>query len=108
MIKIRYFTALLSIFLVAFLLFSLFACDDEKEISYQNDVVETVEKEQSSESVTCEKEAITYILNLNSKKIHKVTCGTGDLMLPENRKVYKGDIEDLFDQGYTLCGNCFK
>lgn len=95
-------------FLIFILILFVFACCDKKEISYQNDFVETVEKEQSSESVTCEKEVTTYILNLNSKKIHKVTCGTGDLMLPENRKVYKGDIEDLFDQGYTLCGNCFK
>ena len=51
---------------------------------------------------------VTYILNTNSHKIHKLTCGTGDLIIPENRKVYKGDIEDLYNQGYTKCGNCFR
>ncbi len=108
MIKIRFLTAFLSILLAAFLLLSLVACYDEKEFVYQNDIVETSAKEQGGESVTCEKEISTYILNVNSKKIHKVTCGTGDLMLPENRKTYKGDIYDLLKDGYTKCGNCFR
>lgn len=49
-----------------------------------------------------------YILNTRSKKIHKTSCETGDLILPENRKEYTGDIEELFRLGYTKCGNCFR
>ena len=48
-----------------------------------------------------------YILNTNSKKIHKVTCGTAGLMSERNRREYRGDIEVLLSLGYTVCGNCF-
>ena len=37
----------------------------------------------------------TYILNINSKKIHKASCGTGKNILPENKKTYTGDIGTL-------------
>lgn len=50
----------------------------------------------------------SYVLNIKSKKIHKTTCGTGDLILPENRKTYKGNIDELLEDGYTKCGNCFR
>ncbi len=49
----------------------------------------------------------TYILNINSKKIHHPTCGSVKKMKEENKKAYNGDIDSLFDQGYTTCGNCF-
>ena len=62
----------------------------------------------AEESQVNERDIVTYVLNINSKKIHKTTCGTGDLILPENRKIFKGEIMDLFEQGYTKCGNCFR
>lgn len=65
------------------------------------------EKEKDTPKETEEKSE-KYVLNIRSKKIHKTTCGTGDLILPENREVYEGDIEDLYKMGYTQCGNCFK
>ena len=49
-----------------------------------------------------------YILNVNSKKIHKVTCGTATLILEKNKREYKGDISMLYYKGYTTCGNCFR
>ncbi len=52
-------------------------------------------------------ETETYILNTNSKKIHKISCGTARLIKTENREEYKGDICDLFEIGYSKCGNCF-
>ncbi len=55
-----------------------------------------------------ERKNTKYILNIRSKKIHKTTCRTGDLILPENREIYVGYIEDLYEKGYTECGNCFK
>ena len=106
--RIYLFYAFIIVILVSIFLFSLIACCDENETLYGTELVETNYIEQSSESVVCEKVVITYILNVKSKKIHKVTCGTGNLMLPENRRAFEGDIEDLFDQGYTRCGNCFR
>lgn len=49
-----------------------------------------------------------YVLNTNSKKIHKTTCSTGDNIAPRNREEYIGDIDELLNKGYTVCGNCFK
>ena len=51
--------------------------------------------------------ATQYVLNANSKKIHKPSCGTGARIKPINRKTYSGNIDDLFKKGYTTCGNCF-
>ena len=104
--KIYVFYAFIVVILVS-IFFSLIACCDENKTLYGIELVETNYIEQSGESVVCEKVVTTYILNVKSKKIHKVTCGTGGLMLPENRKVYKGEVEDLYRQGYTKCGNCF-
>ena len=48
-----------------------------------------------------------YILNVKSKKIHHSDCGTAARISQENRQIYKGDIEELFEIRYTKCGNCF-
>lgn len=49
-----------------------------------------------------------YILNTRTKKIHKCTCGTAELIHEENRRYYEGEADALFDDGYSFCGNCFK
>lgn len=72
---------------------------DEKD-TLPDDIKEKAEKE--------EKEEEEFILNVRSKKIHKLTCGTASLILPENREDYTGRIEELYEIGYTQCGNCFK
>ena len=97
---------LLIAFIVAMFI-SLPACFGDMNSESLNYTVEISETEWETENFI-EEEIVKYILNVESKKIHKVTCGTGDLMLPENRKVYEGEIEDLYRQGYTKCGNCFK
>ena len=50
----------------------------------------------------------TYILNINSQKIHHSYCGTAKRIKEENRRIYKGDIEEILEKGYSTCGNCFK
>lgn len=52
--------------------------------------------------------AYGYILNTNSKKIHKKSCGTAALISTKNRKEYYGELSDLYKKGYTTCGNCFR
>lgn len=48
----------------------------------------------------------TYILNKNTKKIHLPTCYSVDQMKESNKKYYTGNIDDLIEQGYSLCKNC--
>lgn len=86
-------------------LFSLCACYNETLDT--NDTVmctETEDTDIDSELVGYD----THILNTNSKKIHKITCGSAKLILPENRQTYNDNISKLYDQGYSKCGNCFK
>ncbi len=47
-----------------------------------------------------------YILNNNSKKIHLPTCAGVNDIKESNKGEYKGNIQDLIDQGYSPCGNC--
>lgn len=49
-----------------------------------------------------------YILNTNSKKIHYPHCGSAKQIADKNRQEFSGNIDTLFDRGYTTCGNCFK
>lgn len=48
----------------------------------------------------------SYILNTNTKKIHKPSCSSVDSMKESNKKSYEGSKADLEAQGYTGCGRC--
>lgn len=48
-----------------------------------------------------------YVLNTNSKKIHKTHCHHINKMNEANKKSYSGFLDDLYSQGYTTCGTCF-
>lgn len=49
-----------------------------------------------------------YILNTNSKKIHKENCSLVTKMSASNKKETTESIDTLKDEGYTECGWCFK
>lgn len=48
-----------------------------------------------------------YVLNTNTKKIHKTHCHHINKMNESNKQSYNGSIDDLYSQGYTTCGTCF-
>ena len=81
-----------------FLLCLLSACTDEPitvvHIETQSVCTEGVQEE--------------YVLNIRSKKIHKITCGTAALIHDENRQNYEGVARVLIEEGYSFCGNCFR
>lgn len=78
---------------------------------------ETVTSEAASQAATPEtadSSAVTedsspgnYILNTSSHKIHKPTCKMADSIAPENYDTSNLSLEELKNQGYTTCGNCF-
>ena len=50
-----------------------------------------------------------FVLNTKSKKIHKTTCSSVPTISQKNRSDFAGteeEVEALFGQGYTNCGNC--
>ena len=55
----------------------------------------------------CQNEtAQTYILNTNTKKIHRPTCSSVSQMKATNKQTYEGTIEELENMGYTPCKKC--
>ena len=53
-----------------------------------------------------EETAADYILNTNSKKFHRPSCGSAQDISPKNRQEYTGSRQDLIDQGYSPCKRC--
>ena len=48
-----------------------------------------------------------YILNVNSKKIHKTDCDAARTISDKNRQKYEGSLEILLLQGYETANCCF-
>ena len=47
-----------------------------------------------------------YVLNTNTKKIHRPTCSSVDQMKEKNKNTYEGTVRELEDMGYTPCKRC--
>ena len=62
--------------------------------------------EGTSPETSSGEQAVTYILNVNSKKFHLPTCSGANNMKAENREESTLSREELIDQGYTPCGTC--
>lgn len=52
------------------------------------------------------KTAQTYILNTNTKKIHRPTCSSVSQMKETNKQTYEGTVEELENMGYAPCKKC--
>lgn len=52
-------------------------------------------------------EKAEYIININSKKVHKPTCKGVESIKEENKKKYTGTLENLEKNGYEPCKTCF-
>lgn len=48
----------------------------------------------------------TYILNTNTKKIHRPTCSSVSQMKEKNKQTYEGTVEELENMGYNPCKKC--
>lgn len=48
----------------------------------------------------------SFVLNTNSHKYHKPTCGSVGEISPEHRQDYIGTTEDVEAMGYEPCGLC--
>ena len=69
-----------------------------KDSQVFTDTEAATESETESESV--------YILNVNTKKIHRPDCDSAKKTSESNRREYTGDISTLLAQGYSKCGIC--
>lgn len=60
----------------------------------------------TAQEESIESAGITYILNINSKKIHYPDCGSVKQMKDKNKKEFTGNRDELISSGYEPCGNC--
>lgn len=58
------------------------------------------------ETSTETKDEGTYVLNKNTKKIHAPNCSSVESMNKNNKEFYRGSLQDLLDQGYTIHNQC--
>ncbi len=47
-----------------------------------------------------------YVLNTNTKKFHKTTCGSVSQMSQKNKQPYHGTRDSVIAMGYVPCKNC--
>lgn len=66
---------------------------------------EADKKETNTSSATTDNSA-TYVLNVNSKKFHKSSCGSVDNIKDSNKKVSTDSRDTLINQGYSPCKAC--
>ena len=74
---------------------------DNKLISSNEGDNRTIENESSNKSDN-------YVLNKNTKKIHKDDCKSVKQMSDNNKVYFDGTIDEAEAQGYSKCQNCFK
>lgn len=51
-------------------------------------------------------EAGDYVLNLNSRRIHRPDCSGVATMSPKNKQATTESMSSLLERGYTPCGQC--
>lgn len=73
--------------------------------SKQNDVTEAVTNTTSTDN----ENKVTYVININSKKIHYAQCSFVNRMKEENKqtiKLSKNELKNYLENGYTFCSTC--
>ena len=70
------------------------------EIDYSTGESRRIEEEKQPE------QGSAYIVNVNTGKFHRESCGSVADMSPENRKVIKGKKSSLMEKGYEPCKRC--
>ena len=70
--------------------------------------INTTEVEITTSSTDNESKT-TYVININSKKIHYAQCSFVNRMKEENKqtiKLSKNELKNYLENGYTFCSTC--
>ena len=65
------------------------------------------EEETEEAAAEEEKNIKSYVLNERSYKIHEPSCYSVEIMAEHNKNYVEADLQDLLNQGYSRCGNCY-
>ena len=78
----------------------------ENETSTTADSVTAISTETNTPEVAESEE--TWVLNINTMKIHYPTCNSVTQMKEKNKRISHLSLEELLANGYSKCKNCFK
>ena len=73
------------------------------DIDYKTGASSAVNQDSDTDTIP---DDCNYILNTSSKKIHTTTCGNANAISDKNKGYHSGDIEELYEKGYTAAGCC--
>lgn len=76
------------------------------EIDYATGLTSIASKANTSDKGQTGNTEVTYILNTNSKKIHRPDCDSVSQMSQRNKKETNQSKEELIQEGYTPCQSC--
>lgn len=76
------------------------------QIDYSTGKSQLIEADSTSENSTNAIKTERYILNENSKKIHRSTCSSVEKISVKNAREYTGTKDELTAKGYSPCGLC--
>lgn len=82
---------------------------EESTEIYSDNSTTTTTTTKVTESTKNNSNAKTYVINRNSKKIHKEDCSFVDRISKENKQIVQLTNEELNEyksNGYTLCSSC--
>lgn len=71
------------------------------EYEYKNStVVQNEQEEQHSQEIK------EFVINLDTKKFYLSDCSSVSDMSEQNKSVVKGTLEEIINEGYSLCKRC--
>lgn len=73
---------------------------------YTGSTSETKEKTENSRSRQNDNGRHTYVLNVNTRKIHKPSCPSVSRISSDNRETVREKRKTLINRGYSPCGIC--
>lgn len=77
------------------------------EIDYaEGDSWEEDASRPEQDTVKTDNDAKAYVLNKNTMKFHLPECASVEDIKQKNREDYRGDRQELTEQGYEPCGRC--
>ena len=76
------------------------------EISLPIPVIPDLPEMPQEETGQVQEEAGDYVLNLNSRRIHRPDCSGVATMSPKNKQATTESMSSLLERGYTPCGQC--
>ncbi|EOS60623.1 hypothetical protein C815_01079 [Firmicutes bacterium M10-2] len=86
--------------------FNVYAYNEQPGITIDHATGDSALSKEETDSSTNQNTQGTYVINKSTKKIHDPSCSSVSNMKEENKEFYRGNLQDLLNQGYTIHNQC--